>query len=415
MTAHLSTGDLHGTGRMVFSTSPNLSVSFLFDEIDERPSTLAIPGDWQPDISIGDRRFETNIGRIGAGFSAESGVVPQFRASIERYSKDDPIASVVFLCINFPDTRTTLYSDGSGHTRHQFSLEHEGFIWEVDSLPDFKDRVSATQESGGRTITHVGRLRKADGTKFLVSEVRSTLDSFDLFMSFAAGRRVASVLTVPEQSDTGFPEFDLDSVNSLVDRLKAAPNWFRDGNHVLLTRVWPGFAAFLSSQGDWFRRLILYYVAVNRRENYIDFDLITICSALEMLSWVVLVELSETLSQSAANKLSLSDMLRLLLKINGIDNSLPKSYVESRALLDRRGSPMRDGPAALSAVRNILVHPTAKNLQTVETLANKLYWEVFSLGTYYIENMVLLLSDYSGDFSVRISQRSGGSMIRKKT
>ena len=61
-----------------------------------------------------------------------------------------------------------------------------------------------------------------------------------------------------------------------------------------------------------------------------------------------------------------------------------------------------DGPAAFTAVRNVLVHRNARRAAQFASISSKCRREAWRLGQWYLELILLNLFGYTGNYSSRL-------------
>jgi hypothetical protein len=152
-----------------------------------------------------------------------------------------------------------------------------------------------------------------------------------------------------------------------------------------------------------FHLALYWYLESNACAGGVEGSLILIQTALELLSFEILVNERKWLSEDGFAKLPASDSIRLVLASAKIPLDIPAQFKDVLALAKSYG--WMDGPAALTGIRNALIHCTSKNRTRLsgKTTAIRDAWE---LGLWYMDLVLLNLIGYSGKYCDRRA-RSG--------
>jgi hypothetical protein len=125
--------------------------------------------------------------------------------------------------------------------------------------------------------------------------------------------------------------------------------------------------------------------------------------AIDLLSWVHLVETRRMHSRSDFKRLSAAGRIRALLHDIGVPTSVP-DYLAHLPELCHGDS--YDGPGVITRLRNALVHATEDNRLAVESLKRPQLLECSELTLQYLELCLLAVCGYSGVY-VRRGWRRG--------
>ena len=142
------------------------------------------------------------------------------------------------------------------------------------------------------------------------------------------------------------------------------------------------------------------YAEANRDEVDVKPSLMLAQSALELLSWLTLVE-SGAISADGFRALTASDHIRLLLRECRVPSAIPP-LLEDLAKA-ARGSKL-DGPAILVEVRNGLVHPGKKRSRNITPFVLTQAWH---LSMWYLELALLHVFEYRGQYCNRLKVSMG--------
>jgi hypothetical protein len=130
-------------------------------------------------------------------------------------------------------------------------------------------------------------------------------------------------------------------------------------------------------------------------------------AALELLSWTYFVEDQKQFSATYFDeKLRAADRIRHLLTAANVPTAIPGhlgSLTSSGSSLTRSGSWV-DGPHAITALRNALVHPP--KLPGLLAISGRATLQAWQLTLWYLERAFLWLLNYSGHYSNRLQSFS---------
>ncbi len=341
----------------------------------------------------------------------ENSTVPTFEGIGEavKFVCGDPIVRVTFHVPNFPSFVGSSIRDESGRQRRLARAVMEGDGWRVtlDGLPrdgDMREESFGSQikRAGGFGITHVGRIERSDGSEFSATDAGQLDEALSWFLSFCRGSWVGPVLAVG---------FDVDGKRvweewrlRKIERWRCVGSWFDSLSCVGLVEAFPGFSRRWKDEtwNEPIRLALHWYVESNMCSGGVEGGTILTQAAFELLAWTLLVEDQESLSEAEFKKLPASDQLRLLLSSCGIPPTIPTSMC---ALTQAAAAyNWKDGPQAITGVRNALVHASPKNRKRVLGADTGVRYEAWWLGLWYLELVLLRLFDFQGKYSDRLVQ-----------
>jgi hypothetical protein len=229
-----------------------------------------------------------------------------------------------------------------------------GWQLTLDMRSDHTEVMNELRRSVYFGVTHVGELRKTDGTGFSPEEAAEALRAWQVVLSFAVGRWVAPV--APVGLDASGQRVWEQWGSWRCDRVFGNFPWWdhRDGDDLkmfveLFLRAW-----FDRGKHDvtWYIASLL--IAADHHGTTVEARLMLAQAALEYLSWVTYV-LGGLRSRKDHKERTAEDNLRELLHAASIPTPIPGSLVGLRQYAAAEVLP--DGPAALPRLRNRLVHP----------------------------------------------------------
>jgi hypothetical protein len=296
----------------------------------------------------------------------------------------------------------------------------------IDQVQEIDEKINLLNSQGGFLITHVGKLEKLDSGKFSVDEAKNfLLGEFKDSLSLARGLKVP-VIGLSGYSDDSqkvWNYWDLRFDNSW----KSTDSWFPSSKADILAEVLPGFIQWLRQEKDAAETALYSYLAANANE-ILEIRVILIQAALETLSHTLSVDNTEISSNRKCKRLKAAEKMRKLCAELKIPTDLPppsipnKSLNRTQQLLEAaRPKPnptldnlvkaasqhsWKDGPHAITAIRNDIVHGKKKY---------DVSWEIMNdaanLGLWYLEMVFLAKAGYHGKYQNRlIRPRQYGEM-----
>jgi hypothetical protein len=281
--------------------------------------------------------------------------------------------------------------------------QRTGAGWEL-TLEGRSDHAEVLDELRGSqffAVTHVGRLRRVDGSTFKASEAAEVLEAWQVALSFALSRWIAPVAPVG---------FDVDGrrVWEQWGSWRCSPAyryipWWSNGDGDDLEHFVDRFlGAWFASEDehDVVRYVAHHIIAAHHNGTTIEARIMLVHAALEYLSWVTYVLSSKrTASQHTKNKNGTPAAtwhLRELLRPAKIKVAIPTQLPALRKFARQEGVP--SGPAAVSRLRNRLVHPKdAGEPYRIDGLA----FQAWQLGSEYAELLLLRRIGYQGKYLPR--------------
>lgn len=320
-------------------------------------------------------------------------------------SDSTEMETIIFHIFNFLDVIGTPRSTEE-IDNHPPGIQHinlESKEWKVDlrSLSSTKDVLSALNGQGGYGITHIGGVRKRDGSSFPGAAANEVLLCLHLFLSFAKGGRC-------EFLSVGFNSHGnrvWESWDAPSERWQSQLSWF-DAHHAeQLVGLFPGFCDRLADD-NWeeaIREAIYWYILSNRTPG-IDGGIILSQAAIERLSFEYSVNDKRLIDKEGFVKLRASDRMRLIFSSLNIPLEIPDMLPVTQQLASKFG--WVDAPHALTEVRNSFVHPVHRRRGQFKGATP----EIWKLGLQYLEWVILRLCKYEGTYGNRLKVRWTGEV-----
>lgn len=378
--------------QIVFEGEYPIALSGYFDQVKDGQAILSLT-DRAVDIPVllTSRAFRN--GKCTFTALALDGVV------IGDQSKE--AVRVEFEVLNFP----ALHKRGP-RTEQDPDVELSAGEWLIHlrSKSNVDETIKGLKEVGGFAPTLAGTLQRTDGNAFDYHGASEVLNAVYNFLSFSRGYWTHLILPVA------------------YDRagLKVCEEW-----RVRNTTNWRGIESWLPSFGAepilasvfpmfwrqwhdpiWREALelaIYWYLGSNKGESGAEGSIVLTQTALELLSWTVLVKDKRVLDKGAFSpgKLSGADKMRLLLHTLGIPLVIPSELSELKKISSGRNWP--DGPAAFVGLRNSIVHPGDQRTFTSSPGLARV--EAMNLGQWYLELVLLKSLGYTGEYRSRVADQ----------
>lgn len=306
---------------------------------------------------------------------------------------------VMFHLFNFVDLFGTRRStEQSGSTKH--AIEHVDLIcdeWNVElkSLLSTRENIKSLKEEGGYRITHIGGIKKADGTLFSGKDAQECLSALRFFLSFAKGGWCEPICSI------GFDASGnrvWESWSSPREPWHVPLSWFDRHNGSQLATLFPDFMKRWKDD-DWreaLREVIYWYLNANHSPRGIDAGIILTQAAIERLSYEYAVTNRRLIEAKGFKDLRASDKFRLLFSSLDIPIDVTTNVPEIKKLAKQFN--WLDAPHAMTEVRNSLVHPEHKQRGQFDSAL----FEAWNLGLWYLELALLRICGYSGTYSNRL-------------
>lgn len=315
--------------------------------------------------------------------------------------------SLIFHLFNFIDfsgtRRSSEQAESTMHAIDHVDLVCDDWTIELKSLLSTSETIKALKEEGGFKLTHIGSIKKSDGTLFTGKDATDCLQAVRFFLSFAKGGWSEPICSV------GFDTSDnrvWESWSSPKEPWHIPFAWFDARNGIQLATLFPGFMEKWrkSDWGEALHEVIYWYLNANFSSRGIDAGIILTQAAIERLSFEFAVKDKRLLTANGFKDLWASDKFRLLFSSLGIPIELSKDTPKVEALSKKFN--WLDSPHALTEIRNSLVHPEHKRRGQF----NAAYYEAWNLGLWYLEMGVLAICGYSGSYGNRLKQRYVGQI-----
>ncbi|MGC5334709.1 hypothetical protein [Micromonospora sp. DT62] len=264
----------------------------------------------------------------------------------------------------------------------------------------WKDLKSA----GGRAVTHVGELRRADGEEFEPEDAATVLESIRILLNVAAGRRINPVLPVGWRGDqvvwarwTAPPVDSMALVDSWLDPSVASKQ---------VSELLERGLDYLStpSHQNALRYAASYYVSANADVD-VEPALGLAVSGLQLLAHQRLVNEKRKYRSSKAFANAASNTegeIREFLGECQIDTAVPPHLTElqaAAAAMPANQGVARDALSAVIYLRNRTVHPT----RTLDSWSVYAWAEASMVARHFLRLGILNMLSYGGQHKSALS------------
>jgi hypothetical protein len=386
-------------GRLELQLVPTLRFRFV---IPDPPTMASFPGPSPLSVVDLDAVVPVFVTRASIGEGAE--IVGTLDTSSVNPASD--IVEVRFFVPNLPDFMGEALREAEGETGWSAWAGRIALAagdWEVtlDERRDYREVFGRLQDEGGFEITHVGSLRRGDGTAFSDLDALNMLNTLAGFLGLVSGAWASPTAAIGLASDGTviWREWNARWTSPWLTRLAA----FDERKHDLAG----AFAGYFErwSEPVWNEPLRIatqMYVDANG-PIAADVTLVLGQTILELVAWVLLVEELGTRSARDFEGFYASDRLREVLGWIGIDAAIPGSLA---ALSREAAGRWDDGPHAITEMRNSLVHPNRRQRLTSTPVHARI--ELQELVIWYVELALLRLIDYQGGYMNRLGPKAKG-------
>lgn len=274
----------------------------------------------------------------------------------------------------------------------------------IDKRYDFTKELNRDlKDKSGTIITHIGRMKKKDGSLFKTNNINDVLDNISMSLSFMCGRYVDICIVKGYELNNNIFRLCRECI---VNPFRFVPNW-RDtvANNHNIEKYMTLMCNKLNDlyYGQVIKQVIDWYIETLGNTT-IENNIISMQIALETLSYVVLVEQQKILSDEEFDENVSSTNIRMLLNsckipIGKEELHLFDEYIQNKFV---------DGVDLITYFRNKIVHPSRKKNRA--TLHIEDMWNIIQIAIRYVELVILYLINYKGEYSNRLKERSYGKV-----
>ena len=431
-TGRMQIGTFTGEGEITLTLKGDPRLEFKLSSPDRLLTSLMTASDLTLTLPPGGsaaapkiQSFTTVLGRSNVPFTVAGFLDGEgLEASPQTpEGKPEPLGRVMFHLLNFPDyLGTNIHEVARRDLPHGTNYAYRGRIhfdfgkWKVtlDKRRDVADKLKAAHAEHGYTFTHVGTLTKADGKLFSPEDAKKALEALSWFFSLARGARCHCVLPMGYRYlDTPLWQWWLAPRTAPA---RPCESWLNERTPEACFRAASAFAECWkdAARRKWLKLGIgLYCVSNQPGRGTVELQLAESQIPLELLTCVAFLEENSLMSEKAFEGLSAADKVRVLLFWLGTSTTIPAKYTELNKYAQANKARMvsADAPEVVTDIRNAIIHPTKSNREKRERIDNAAVYEAWQLNLWYVELALLKLIGYSGPYSNRTKDNSGGEAL----
>ncbi|BAQ64158.1 hypothetical protein [Geminocystis sp. NIES-3709] len=201
--------------------------------------------------------------------------------------------------------------------------------------------------------------------------------------------------------------------NFFVESHRYIKRWFPDSCDQDFQNLFSNFCQKWNNPqwNDVLKKALNWYIETNKCSIMIEGNIILQQAALEMLSSFILVELTQVITKEKYDKKDTTKKIRKLLNHYNLPLKIPVNLTNLKKIENDQDNRFNDSPAIFVFVRKSIVHDTLENLEKMEeTIINSqvdkedVISEVYILGQWYLEIILLKIFDYQGNYVDRTKQ-----------
>lgn len=291
------------------------------------------------------------------------------------------------------------YNDAVYATRIEFELND--YLIQIDKSIKYKKEFQKELVSkNGSAITHTGRVYNKKGNLINTANIEKILDRLSLALSFMCGRYILipNCYGYTKNDDLNKNEVFRFWKISDTSSYRFVPKWTSTiSNYHNLEKFLslmckkleqPYMENSLSSVIDWYLEAISSVSIAG--------SIVSVHTALEMLSYIVLVELKGVYSNDEYNKNPSNKNIREVLEFCGIDSEFKYKELYNENIFDY----LYDQVDIITYLRNIMIHPSKNNKieMNVEDMLNAI-----SVAIHFVELIILRILGYKAEYTNRFS------------
>jgi hypothetical protein len=347
------------------------------------PSTLNVPG-------LG-ANTQLNITRFQPGFDGHS---IEASASGFQHGVMENWTRVRFYVPNLPQyVGTPVRMKTGGGALKRLTLTYLHWVFDEEQYKELRN-------SKGYQITHVGTLARQDGALFSAADCEPVLECLAYFLSFCRGAWTSPMLLSAEDENAAVVGETWRATR--IDGFAGTYSWVPKSQPVSveLASAFTGYARLWHSPA-WSEALrIITQWYVESSTGAVEKSVILLQTALELLTWVKLVQEERVMTQKQWNDRSapFCAKLRRLLQAMTIPLTIPTAFSDLEAY--RCASTVPDGPEAFTSIRNALVHPSLAKRERLNNSPGALS-QAWLLAGWYLDLCMLNILGYKGRYSNR--------------
>jgi hypothetical protein len=349
---------------------------------------------------------DAHVNRVSCSYTSgkEHGEVPLIRGQLlgePTISSAPTCSEVLFHLPNFKSI--------AGGRLHLKNDEWDVLIRPIDNITDLTECLS---DQGGFGLTHVGTLKRIDGGQFNKDQASDNLDAIYHLLSFIRGLWCGPILPIGRTADKISWQIWTDP---RLTPWKFVSSWFFDFESEEINEA---FIGYMKKWADlnWnepIRLAIHWYTEANIGAGGVEGSIILIQAALEMLSWVYLLEAPGACKPCTRADFSNNRLWPASRKIGRLLDAMkiPKKIPDELKELQKANTDAKIGPEMFTYIRNRIVHATEEDRAKLGSISFEARIEAKELGLWYVEMALLSLFGFTGHHYVRFRHGEPGDRV----
>ncbi len=304
-----------------------------------------------------------------------------------------------FVLANMPEIHGRFIQRGSSNLRGRVNFKVNDFEILIDPVANLPEQIKHLKKTRSSAITHIGMIKKHSG-QFSIKHLDELLSNIGLALTFSMSRAIQPMLSIGLNKNTIVYQEPITNVAS--DLFDSRTNWFDcfESNQIeeVFNLMMKKF--HLEKESLAIIKLIRWYIESDRSEITLESRIVLITTALDYFTWNLLVLILKQKSKMKFKSTPLGVNITELLFQANIPSELDASFVSEiiKEIAIKIGS--TNGPNLIAQIRNSIIHPNRN--ATMDKLGPKELFAVKSLGSLYLEFLILWYIGYSGKMSNRL-------------
>jgi hypothetical protein len=366
-------------------------------KIDEKKDSLR--------LIHGSSKAKAIILRISYGSSSSPEVSGIVVGDVEA-GDGRSVKSVLYHIVNFRDYHGERVRNETGTQSWpaRSVFEAQGWRVTIDKIQQSTALFEELEGTRGFAITHTGVLEKINRRTFSAKNSAKVLSALSEYLSFCRGAWVAPILAVG--FDKNGAQVWQQWQGRKIEQWRKVGTWFNGHSDEGLSKGFPGFHQRWQD-AMWNEPIALsfhWYVEANMCSGGVEGSIILAQAAFELLAWTLLVEHNKSILPhifANSKQYPAAEKLRMLLRALGLSTAIPTALRGLRRSANEHQ--WKDGPQALTEIRNALVHSSPAKRRKVFDAPPILRHEASRLSIWYLELILLKIFGYAGKYSNRVS------------
>ena len=345
------------------------------------------------DVTVKDRCdikvVRSSLRMPGSANGTVRGSLSIYKSPFTVIQSDAEISSVSFSVLNFPQFYGQRDKWVDSRRLGSTDLVHENLRIRLTEDASLSENAKLLDQNDGYAVTHTGLIEHCDGSTFSITEMEHILRGLRAFLSFARGAGCG--LTLVKAAYPDGREMILEWGTAHTDPWTCGyDTWLpTTGGGDNLSQAFSGFWGALRNDPNWkdalFRTIDWY---LNSKSGPFHVGIILVQAALESLCCKIIGP-----KKGGPTGKYLSKSVRRI----GLCTAIPLSCNNLDVFFKNCSRAGRDGPEAITELRNDLVHAEKTYGDNAEAQMDAL-----RLGQWYIELILLKQFNYHGRYRNRM-------------